>query len=110
MEKDRQRTKKYRRTPDGKEKHQKQMLKYLRVRRHTDSVLKELMDETEILSLSGIADRIYQTKQVRMKAETIQNRLKYYLETYGQSPLETGNGINYKLNHSYFKSHLKKKY
>jgi hypothetical protein len=103
-EKHRQRSKGYRSTPAGKQKHRAEMYRYLRVRRHLDTVLKNIIDETEILSMPELVECIYDSRKVRFKPGTIQRLLNMYVDKLGISPLEKVDEENYKLSRNFYRN------
>lgn len=110
MEKERKRTEQYRLTTEGKQKHRDQSRRYLRVHRHIDAVLKEVMGEDEILSLTEISLKIFVAKKVKLRPSTVENRMEYYREHFGQNPLDKIDEDRYKLNFSYYETFKEKKY
>jgi hypothetical protein len=101
MEKDRERSKKYLSTPEGRKKHRVRQYRYLRLRRHMDEALRAIMEEDEILPLPEVADRIWERYKVRMSPSTIEDVLNDYIDRRGTSPLERVDN-EYRLNVTFY--------
>ncbi len=98
MEADRERSRRYLSTPEGKEKNRIRKRKYMDLIRHIDVVLDKIMKPDDLLSLQEISNRVHESRHILLKPSTLQN----LLDRYSEPPLEKTDDGSYRLNRDFY--------